>query len=49
VDPDFGNVVDGLMFMDLRKMPTRVQDYYFGREQADEFRAFHASSADIGA
>ena len=49
VDPDFGNVVDGLMFMDLRKMSTRIQDYYFGREQADEFRAFHASSADIGA
>jgi hypothetical protein len=45
VDPDFGNVVDGLMFMDLRKMPTRVQDYYFGREQADQFRAFHNSAA----
>ena len=49
VDPDFGNVVDGLMFMDLRKMPTRIQDYYFGREQADQFRAFHASAANIGA
>jgi len=30
-------------------MPTRVQDYYFGREQADQFRAFHASAANVGA
>ncbi|MCE9620334.1 MAG: lysophospholipid acyltransferase family protein [Planctomycetes bacterium] len=41
VDPDFGNVVDGLMFADLRQVPARVQEYYFGKENAEQFREFH--------
>jgi putative hemolysin len=40
VDPDFGNVVDALMYMDLRIMPPRLQDFYFG-EGIERFRAFH--------
>ncbi len=45
VDPDFGDVVDGLMFADLRQVPRRVQDYYFGRGDAEKFRAFHHLAA----
>ncbi len=44
VDPDFGNVVDALMYMDLRIMPPRLQDFYFG-EGIERFRAFHAVAA----
>ena len=44
VDPDFGNVVDALMYMDLRIMPPRLQDFYFG-EGIERFRAFHAAAA----
>ncbi len=45
VDPEFGNVVDGLMFMDLRNISPRIQDYYFGHEQANQFRAYHARAS----
>ena len=41
VDPDFGNVVDALIYMDLRTMPPRLQEFYFTREGAASFRAFH--------
>ena len=34
VDPDFGNVVDALIYMDLRTMPPRLQEFYFTREGA---------------
>ena len=41
VDPDFGNVVDALMYLDLRMAPRRLQDFYFG-QGADRFREHHA-------
>ena len=41
VDPDFGNVVDALIYMDLRIMPSRLLDFYFTKEGAAKFRAFH--------
>ena len=41
VDPDFGNVVDALIYMDLRIMPPRLLDFYFTKEGAASFRAFH--------
>ena len=45
VDPDFGNVVDALIYMDLRIMPPRLLDFYFTREGAAKFRAFHGLEA----
>jgi putative hemolysin len=45
VDPDFGNVVDALIYMDLRTMPSRLLDFYFTREGAAKFRAFHGIEA----
>ncbi|MBM4113594.1 MAG: lysophospholipid acyltransferase family protein [Phycisphaerae bacterium] len=41
VDPDFGNVVDALMFADMREIHPRIQDFYLGREKAGAFRRFH--------
>jgi len=48
VDPDFGNVVDALMFADIRTVHPRVQDFYLGREKAKAFRRVHgqAEAAD---
>jgi hypothetical protein len=45
VDPDFGNVVDALIYMDLRIMPSRLLDFYFTKEGAARFRAFHGLEA----
>lgn len=45
VDPDFGNVVDALIYMDLRIMPSRLLDFYFTKEGAAKFRAFHGLEA----
>ncbi|MBX3356099.1 MAG: lysophospholipid acyltransferase family protein [Phycisphaeraceae bacterium] len=42
VDPDFGNVVDALMFADIRTLHPRIQDFYLGREKAAAFRRAHA-------
>jgi hypothetical protein len=47
VDPDFGNVVDALIYMDLRIMPTRLQDFYFTAEGGAKFRAFHGIEVPV--
>jgi hypothetical protein len=41
VDPDFGHVLDGLVLIDLMQVDRPVLDRYLGREEADQFRAFH--------
>jgi putative hemolysin len=54
VDPDFGNVLDGLLLVDLLDLPPAALNRYLGREGAARFRAFHqahrgqASSWDTG-
>jgi putative hemolysin len=45
VDPDFGNVLDGLMLIDLLDVEPVVLNRYMGRENADAFRRFHARTA----
>jgi len=47
VDPDFGNVVDALIYLDLRIMPPRLQDFYFTPEGATSFRAFHGTQESV--
>lgn len=41
VDPNFSNVVDALILVDLTKTPMRVLDRYMGRDEADHFRQYH--------
>lgn len=41
VDPDFGDVVDGLMLVDLCDVDPRVLRHYMGREAAASFFAHH--------
>jgi hypothetical protein len=45
VDPDFGNVLDGLMLIDLLDVEPSVLNRYMGRENAAAFRRFHAAAA----
>ncbi len=41
LDPEFGDVVDGLMLIDLIDMDDRVRNRYMGREAAAKFMAYH--------
>jgi putative hemolysin len=41
VDPDFSNVLDVLILVDLRRTAPRVLDRYMGKGNAASFRAFH--------
>ena len=41
VDPDFGDVLDGLMLVDLRRVNRAVLNRYMGPEQAAEYLAHH--------
>lgn len=37
VDPDFGDTLDGLVVVDLRRAPRRLLQFYMGRADAAEF------------
>jgi len=41
VDPEFSNVVDGLILVDLTTTKTRVLDKYMGKDGLTSFLAFH--------
>ena len=41
VDPDFGDCIDGLILVDLRKTERRTRAHYMGEESDAVFRAFH--------
>ncbi|MBQ3810561.1 MAG: lysophospholipid acyltransferase family protein [Kiritimatiellae bacterium] len=41
VDPDFGDCIDGLILVDLRKTDRRTRAHYMGEESDAAFRAFH--------
>jgi Acetyltransferase (GNAT) domain len=45
VDADFSDVVDGLVVVDLRKMPRPLLDRYLGKESAAEFLVLHSQNA----
>lgn len=41
VDPEFGDVVDGLMLVDLTEVDRRILKFYMGGDGADQFLAAH--------
>ena len=41
VDPDFGDCLDGLILVDLRKTDRRTRAHYMGQESDAIFRAYH--------
>ena len=41
VDPDFGDCIDGLILVDLRKTDGRTRAHYMGAESDASFRAYH--------
>jgi putative hemolysin len=45
VDPDFANVLDVLILVDLRRTPEKALQRYMGRANVQRFRAFHAQAA----
>lgn len=42
VDPDFSNVLDVLIVVDLRRTAPRILERYMGKANAARFRAYHA-------
>lgn len=44
LDPEFGNVVDALMYADMREVHPRIQDFYLGPAKAGAFRDFHGAA-----
>lgn len=44
VDPDFANVLDVLIVVDLRRTSQKALQRYMGRENLERFRAFHAAA-----
>lgn len=41
IDPDFGDVLDGLVLIDLLQVDRPVLDRYLGKDEAEAFRRFH--------
>lgn len=46
VDPEFGNVLDGLVLVDLTQLEPAIIHRYFSREGAASFLAWHERAAD---
>jgi putative hemolysin len=44
VDPDFANVLDVLIVVDLRQTAQKALQRYMGRENLERFRAFHSAA-----
>jgi putative hemolysin len=44
VDPDFANVLDVLIVVDLRRTAEKALKRYMGRANLERFRAFHANT-----
>jgi putative hemolysin len=45
VDPEFSNVLDVLIVVDLRRTPAKTLKRYLGEENLERFRAFHKGTA----
>ena len=41
VDPDFGDCIDGLILVDLRRTDPKVRAHYMGAEADARFREYH--------
>jgi hypothetical protein len=44
VDPDFANVLDVLIVVDLRQTAPKALQRYMGRGNLERFRAFHGAA-----
>ena len=44
LDPQFSDVLDGLVMVDLMQTDTRILERYMGREEAQSFLAYHGRS-----
>ncbi len=44
IDPDFGDVLDGLVLIDITKIDRSILDYYLGREGAAAFLSWNSGS-----
>lgn len=47
VDPEFGNVLDGLMYVDLLQVDRRVMRRFMGQADADAFLSRHAAATRL--
>lgn len=47
IDPDFSDVLDGLVLVDLAKADARSLERYLGREGSRSFREFHRDGASL--
>lgn len=41
IDPDFGSVLDGLIYVDMRRTDPRILAKYMGKEESRQFLAHH--------
>lgn len=48
LDPEFGDVVDGLVLIDLVQMDDKVRNRYMGKESSATFMAYHGKPAEEG-
>ena len=48
LDPEFGDVLDGLVLVDLLRTDRRTLARYMGKGEAEAFRAYHENLATIG-
>ena len=46
VDPSFGDVLDGLILVDLRQTDPRMLERYLGKENTATFLAYHQKKDD---
>lgn len=47
IDPDFGDVLDGLVLIDITRIERTILDYYLGREGAAAFLAWNSANAGV--
>lgn len=47
VDPEFSNVVDGLVLVDLFRMNPRLLRFYMGEDLVDDFVALHSTRVGV--
>lgn len=48
IDPDFGDVLDGLVLIDLTRVNRTILDFYLGRSGAASFLAHHGADSTAG-
>lgn len=49
VDPDFSDVLDGLISVDLLHTDRHILDRFLGKTETDEFLRFHSAGSETGA